>query len=136
MGIYERPAAKLSKSSEIKKKILADLNKRLAKRDVEVENLTKDWKDGEALCALVDYNVRGIYDLYQDSDPVQKVAESMIAAYKFLGIPQLIEPEDFISNLIDEQTMSMYLSCFVHEGVEEISVDLFEGMDQKEKEKK
>ena len=42
----------------------ADLNKRLAKRGVEVDNLTKDWKDGEALCALVDYNVRGIYDLY------------------------------------------------------------------------
>ena len=137
----------------------ADLNRRVSKRGVEIENLTKDWKDGEALCALVDYNVKGIYDLYQgellsihpsnssllinslviarltiyhtrkhflvleqhdiltrgymndttvsvndnifpDSDPVQKVAQSMIAAYKFLGIPQLIEPEDFISNLI------------------------------------
>jgi len=119
---------KQKKSSAIKRQILADLNKRLAKRGVEVDNLTKDWKDGEALCALVDYNVRGIYDLYLDSDPVQKVAQSMIAAYKFLGIPQLIEPEDFISNLIDEQTMSMYLSCFVHDGIEEISVDLFEGI--------
>ncbi|KAL5252654.1 hypothetical protein ACHWQZ_G015441 [Mnemiopsis leidyi] len=125
---------KQKKSSAIKRQILADLNKRLAKRGVEVDNLTKDWKDGEALCALVDYNVRGIYDLYLDSDPVQKVAQSMIAAYKFLGIPQLIEPEDFISNLIDEQTMSMYLSCFVHDGIEEISVDLFEGI-KKEEEK-
>ena len=29
--------------------------------------------------------------------------------------------------------MSMYLSCFVHEGIEEISVDLFEGMDKEDK---
>ena len=27
----------------------------------------------------------------------------------------------------DEHTMSMYISCFVHEGIEEISVNLFEG---------
>ena len=30
--------------------------------------------------------------------------------------------------------MSMYLSCFVHDGIEEISVDLFEGI-KKEEEK-
>ena len=29
--------------------------------------------------------------------------------------------------------MSMYLSCFVHEGIEQISVDLFEGMEKVEK---
>ena len=32
-----------------------------------------------------------------------KVAESMIAAYKFLGIPQLIEPRDFMSKLIGKR---------------------------------
>ena len=40
--------------------------------------------------------------MISDSDAVMKVAESMIAAHKFLGIPQLIEPEDFISNLIGQ----------------------------------
>ena len=35
-------------------------------------------------------------------------------------------------SLTDEQTMSMYLSCFVHVGIEEISVDLFEGIKKAE----
>ena len=30
----------------------------------------------------------------------------------------------------DEQTMSMYLSCFVHKGVDEVKVDLFEGINE------
>ena len=29
-------------------------------------------------------------------------------------------------NPTDEQTMSMYISCFVHDGIEEISVNLFD----------
>ena len=37
----------------------------MAPRGVRVGNLTTDWNDGTALCALVDYNVNGIYDLYQ-----------------------------------------------------------------------
>ena len=41
-----------------------DMNRRMAPRGVEVRNFKADWKDGEALCALVDYNVKGIYDLY------------------------------------------------------------------------
>ena len=45
--------------------ISVELNRRMAPRGVSVGNLTTDWNDGTALCALVDYNVNGIYDLYQ-----------------------------------------------------------------------
>ena len=43
----------------------------MAPRGVSVGNLTTDWNDGTALCALVDYNVNGIYDLYQGKQPIR-----------------------------------------------------------------
>ena len=84
--------------------------------DLPITNLTSDWNDGRALCGLVENLRPGLCPDYLDLDPQNKlenVKMGMHLAETHLGVPSLIEPEDFVDPNIDEMSVMTYLSYFV-----------------------
>jgi filamin len=84
--------------------------------DLPITNLTSDWNDGQALCGLVENLCPGLCPDYLDLDPQDKlenVKMGMHLAETHLGVPSLIEPEDFVDPNIDEMSVMTYLSYFV-----------------------
>lgn len=83
---------------------------------LRLTNLTSDWNDGRALCGLVENLRPGLCPDYLDLDPDNKaenVEIGMHLAETHLGVPSLIELDDFIDPNIDELSMMTYLSYFV-----------------------
>ncbi|KAJ3602536.1 hypothetical protein NHX12_030289, partial [Muraenolepis orangiensis] len=69
--------------------------------DLPITNFSRDWQDGRALGALVD-----------SCAPVDNANEAMQLADEWLGIPQVIAPEEIIDPSVDEQSVMTYLSQF------------------------
>ncbi|XP_069025647.1 filamin-B isoform X3 [Embiotoca jacksoni] len=83
--------------------------------DLPITNFSKDWKDGKVLGALVDSCAPGLCPDWETWDPVRPVenaTEAMQLADEWLGIPQVIAPEEIIDPSVDEQSVMTYLSQF------------------------
>uniref|UniRef100_A0A8C5FXD9 Filamin B n=1 Tax=Gadus morhua TaxID=8049 RepID=A0A8C5FXD9_GADMO len=83
--------------------------------DLPINNFARDWKDGRALGALVDSCAPGLCPDWETWDPVKPVenaSEAMQLADTWLGIPQVIAPEEIIDPSVDEQSVMTYLSQF------------------------
>lgn len=83
--------------------------------DLSISNFSQDWRDGKALGALVDSCARGLCPDWETWDPIKKVenaTEAMELADNWLGIPQVIAPEEIIDPGVDEQSVMTYLSQF------------------------
>ncbi|CAL8338413.1 unnamed protein product [Merluccius merluccius] len=83
--------------------------------DLPITNFSRDWKDGRALGALVDSCAPGLCPDWENWDPVKPVdnaSEAMQLADDWLGIPQVIAPEEIIDPSVDEQSVMTYLSQF------------------------
>ena len=83
--------------------------------DLPVGNLTKDFKDGKAVGALVDAVAPGLCPDWEDWDPqkpIENATEAMDLADKWLNVPKVLAPEDLVNPNVDEQSMLTYLSQF------------------------
>uniref|UniRef100_T1IWF9 Sarcolemmal membrane-associated protein n=1 Tax=Strigamia maritima TaxID=126957 RepID=T1IWF9_STRMM len=83
--------------------------------DLPITNFTKDWNDGKAVGALVDAVAPGLCPDWLEWDPNNARAntqEAMDLADNWLGIPQLIKPEEMIDPKVDEMSMMTYLSQY------------------------
>ncbi|KAM9758898.1 filamin-B-like isoform 2-T2 [Menidia menidia] len=83
--------------------------------DMPINNFSQDWRDGKALGALVDSCAPGLCPDWESWDPVKPVenaTEAMQLADSWLGIPQVMAPEEIIDPSADEQSVMTYLSQF------------------------
>ncbi|XP_062316592.1 filamin-B [Osmerus eperlanus] len=83
--------------------------------DLPITNFSRDWRDGKALGALVDSCAPGLCPDWENWDsvkPSNNASEAMQLADDWLGIPQVIAPEEIIDPSVDEQSVMTYLSQF------------------------
>ncbi|XP_058619192.1 filamin-A isoform X2 [Onychostoma macrolepis] len=83
--------------------------------ELPITNFSQDWQDGKALGALVDGLAPGLCPDWESWDTVHRVSntkEAMQQADDWLGIPQLIAPEEILDPAVDEQSVMTYLSLF------------------------
>ncbi|XP_050531190.1 filamin-A isoform X2 [Daktulosphaira vitifoliae] len=84
---------------------------------VPVSNFTTDWNDGRAVGALVDAVAPGLCPNWADwkkgpkEEALKNAKEAMDLADKWLGVKQLIKPEELVGGA-DEQSMMTYLSQY------------------------
>ena len=81
-----------------------------------IENLTTDWNDGRALCALVDSIQPGLCPNHRELDATKGLENcrlGMRLAEEHLDIPQILDPEDLSSKQVDDLSVMTYLSYFI-----------------------
>ncbi|XP_047658290.1 filamin-C-like isoform X2 [Tachysurus fulvidraco] len=80
-----------------------------------INNFNRDWRDGKALGALVDNCAPGLcpdWQAWDPNKPVQNAREAMQQADDWLGVPQVIAPEEIVDPDVDEHSVMTYLSQF------------------------
>uniref|UniRef100_A0A8C6NZ21 Filamin C n=1 Tax=Nothobranchius furzeri TaxID=105023 RepID=A0A8C6NZ21_NOTFU len=80
-----------------------------------INNFNRDWRDGKALGALVDNCAPGLCPDWAEWDPnlpVENAREAMQQADDWLGVPQVIAPEEIVDPDVDEHSVMTYLSQF------------------------
>ncbi|XP_054622814.1 filamin-C-like isoform X2 [Dunckerocampus dactyliophorus] len=80
-----------------------------------ITNFHQDWRDGKALGALVDNCAPGLcpdWEIWDPSQPVENAREAMQQADDWLGVPQVIAPEEIVDPNVDEHSVMTYLSQF------------------------
>eukprot|EP00731_Ephydatia_muelleri_P018455 Em0011g495a len=80
-----------------------------------VANLTTAWNDGRLIAALVDAIAPGLCPEHEEMNPeksFENAAYAMKLAEDWLGVPQVLMPEDMVNPSIDELSMMTYLSQF------------------------
>ncbi|XP_029681359.1 filamin-C isoform X2 [Takifugu rubripes] len=80
-----------------------------------ISNFHRDWRDGKALGALVDNCAPGLcpdWETWDPSQPVENAREAMQQADDWLGVPQVIAPEEIVDPNVDEHSVMTYLSQF------------------------
>ena len=86
--------------------------------DKEIFNFTTSWRDGRNLSALVNYCDPDLLPDHGSLDPanaLENTKDAMKLAKEKLGIPQVISPEDLISERSEERSVMVYLAYFVRE---------------------
>ncbi|XP_039201633.1 filamin-C isoform X2 [Crotalus tigris] len=80
-----------------------------------ITNFNRDWQDGKALGALVDNCAPGLcpdWETWDPRQPVENAREAMQQADDWLGVPQVIAPEEIVDPNVDEHSVMTYLSQF------------------------
>ncbi|KAM9635004.1 filamin-C isoform 1-T1 [Morphnus guianensis] len=80
-----------------------------------ITNFHRDWQDGKALGALVDNCAPGLcpdWESWDPNQPVENAREAMQQADDWLGVPQVIAPEEIVDPNVDEHSVMTYLSQF------------------------
>uniref|UniRef100_A0A8U7NN68 Filamin B n=1 Tax=Corvus moneduloides TaxID=1196302 RepID=A0A8U7NN68_CORMO len=80
-----------------------------------ITNFNQNWQDGKALGALVDSCAPGLcpdWETWDPKKPVDNAREAMQQADDWLGVPQVITPEEIIHPDVDEHSVMTYLSQF------------------------
>ncbi|KAM4039066.1 filamin-C isoform 3-T3 [Anomaloglossus baeobatrachus] len=80
-----------------------------------ITNFHRDWQDGKALGALVDNCAPGLcpdWEAWDPNQPVENAREAMQQADDWLGVPQVIAPEEIVDPNVDEHSVMTYLSQF------------------------
>ncbi|XP_030279432.1 filamin-A isoform X1 [Sparus aurata] len=83
--------------------------------ELPITNFSRDWQSGRALGALVDSCAPGLcpdWDQWDQTKPVDNAREAMQQADDWLGIPQVITPEEIVDPNVDEHSVMTYLSQF------------------------
>ncbi|KAF8782497.1 filamin-A-like isoform X2 [Argiope bruennichi] len=83
--------------------------------DLPINNFNSDWNDGRAVAALVDALAPGLCPDWCDMKPenaLQNAKEAMDLADNWLGVPQLVKPEEMINPNVDDLSMMTYLSQY------------------------
>jgi len=79
-----------------------------------IKNFTTDWRDGRAICALVNSFDRTQCTGHEIMNPREALynARQGIDGASILGVPRIVEAEEMTSDDNDEHAMMTYLSCF------------------------
>lgn len=83
--------------------------------DLPINNFSSDWNDGRAVAALVDALAPGLCPDWCEMKPenaLQNAKEAMDLADNWLGVPQLVKPEEMVNPNVDELSMMTYLSQY------------------------
>jgi len=83
--------------------------------EVPMKNFNKDWNDGIAIAALVDAIAPGLFPYWDDLNAVNKVdnaRKAMNLAEEWLGVPQVITPDEITNPDVDELSVMTYVSYF------------------------
>jgi len=83
--------------------------------EMPITNFKGNWQDGIALGALVDNCAPGLCPDWEDWNPskgIENAAEAMKLADDYLGVPQVITPEEITNPEVDELSVMTYLSQF------------------------
>ncbi|XP_060691621.1 filamin-B isoform X1 [Hemiscyllium ocellatum] len=113
MPVWDDEGADDAKNQTPKQRLLGWIQNKLP--DLPITNFSNDWKDGKALGALVDSCAPGLcpdWEIWDAAKPVDNAREAMQQADDWLGVPQVITPEEIIDQNVDERSVMTYLSQF------------------------
>ncbi|XP_041269986.1 filamin-A-like, partial [Onychostruthus taczanowskii] len=113
MPMWDEEDEEEAKRQTPKQRLLGWIQNRLPQ--LPITNFSKDWQSGRALGALVDSCAPGLcpdWDSWNPSRPVENAREAMQQAEEWLGIPQVITPEEIVDPNVDEHSVMTYLSQF------------------------
>ncbi|XP_034393211.1 filamin-A isoform X4 [Cyclopterus lumpus] len=109
----EDEEADAGKQKTPKQRLLGWIQNKLP--ELPITNFHRDWQTGRALGALVDSCAPGLcpdWDQWDQTKPVDNAREAMQQADDWLGIPQVITPEEIVDPNVDEHSVMTYLSQF------------------------
>ncbi|XP_069604488.1 filamin-A isoform X1 [Ranitomeya imitator] len=113
MPMWDEEEDEETKKQTPKQRLLGWIQNKLPQ--LPVTNFSRDWQSGKALGALVDSCAPGLcpdWDSWDTSKPVDNAREAMQQADDWLGIPQVITPEEIVDPNVDEHSVMTYLSQF------------------------
>ncbi|XP_039547994.1 calmin isoform X2 [Pimephales promelas] len=86
-----------------------------AKYGVEIHDFGNSWRSGMAFLALVKFFCPEFVDMRKalSSEPRLNMETAFTAAYKWLGIPPLLDPDDIAVYSPDEQSVITYVAQFL-----------------------
>ncbi|XP_051961260.1 filamin-A-like isoform X2 [Xyrauchen texanus] len=102
-----------SKQKTPKQRLLGWIQNKLP--ELPITNFSRDWQSGKALGALVDSCAPGLcpdWNSWDQTKPVDNAREAMQQADDWLGVPQVITPEEIVDPNVDEHSVMTYLSQF------------------------
>lgn len=109
----EEEETEASKQKTPKQRLLGWIQNKLP--ELPITNFSRDWQSGKALGALVDSCAPGLcpdWDSWDQTKPVDNAREAMQQADDWLGVPQVITPEEIVDPNVDEHSVMTYLSQF------------------------
>ncbi|CAH2313059.1 filamin-B isoform X3 [Pelobates cultripes] len=113
MPVWEDEGDEESKNQTPKQRLLGWIQNKIPY--LPITNFSHNWQDGKALGALVDSCAPGLcpdWETWDPSKPVDNAREAMQQADDWLGVPQVIAPEEIIHPDVDEHSVMTYLSQF------------------------
>ncbi|XP_020831278.1 filamin-A isoform X1 [Phascolarctos cinereus] len=113
MPMWDEEEDEEAKKQTPKQRLLGWIQNKLPQ--LPITNFSRDWQSGRALGALVDSCAPGLcpdLDSWDASKPVNNAREAMQQADDWLGIPQVITPEEIVDPNVDEHSVMTYLSQF------------------------
>ncbi|XP_077185790.1 filamin-A isoform X2 [Paroedura picta] len=113
MPMWDEEDDEEAKKQTPKQRLLGWIQNKLPQ--LPITNFSKDWQSGRALGALVDSCAPGLcpdWDSWDASKPINNAREAMQQADDWLGIPQVITPEEIVDPNVDEHSVMTYLSQF------------------------
>ncbi|XP_041430934.1 filamin-A isoform X1 [Xenopus laevis] len=113
MPMWDEEEDEEAKKQTPKQRLLGWIQNKLPQ--LPVTNFSRDWQSGRALGALVDSCAPGLcpdWDSWDATKPVDNAREAMQQADDWLGIPQVITPEEIVDPNVDEHSVMTYLSQF------------------------
>ncbi|KAM8931054.1 filamin-B isoform 2-T2 [Pelodytes ibericus] len=113
MPVWEDEGDELTKNQTPKQRLLGWIQNKIPY--LPITNFSNNWQDGKALGALVDSCAPGLcpdWETWDPKKPVDNAREAMQQADDWLGVPQVIAPEEIIHPDVDEHSVMTYLSQF------------------------
>ncbi|XP_058844915.1 filamin-B isoform X2 [Acipenser ruthenus] len=113
MPVWEDEGDEDAKKQTPKQRLLGWIQNKIPY--LPITNFSRDWQDGRTLGALVDSCAPGLcpdWENWDGAKPVDNAREAMQQADDWLGIPQVITPEEIIDPDVDEHSVMTYLSQF------------------------
>ncbi|XP_066561059.1 filamin-C isoform X4 [Amia ocellicauda] len=113
MPMWEDEDEEDAKKQTPKQRLLGWIQNKIPQ--MPITNFHRDWKDGKALGALVDNCAPGLcpdWETWDPNQPVENAREAMQQADDWLGVPQVIAPEEIVDPNVDEHSVMTYLSQF------------------------
>uniref|UniRef100_A0A8C8SM06 Filamin C n=1 Tax=Pelusios castaneus TaxID=367368 RepID=A0A8C8SM06_9SAUR len=113
MPIWEDEDEDDAKKQTPKQRLLGWIQNKVPQ--LPITNFHRDWQDGKALGALVDNCAPGLcpdWETWDPNQPVENAREAMQQADDWLGVPQVIAPEEIVDPDVDEHSVMTYLSQF------------------------
>ncbi|XP_078533924.1 filamin-C isoform X1 [Lissotriton helveticus] len=113
MPMWEDEDEEDAKKQTPKQRLLGWIQNKIPQ--LPITNFHRDWQDGKALGALVDNCAPGLcpdWETWDPAQPVENAREAMQQADDWLGVPQVIAPEEIVDPNVDEHSVMTYLSQF------------------------